>query len=320
MLKKWLTEWKVSPELYKKLSFFALIGLSLIIVSGGAVRLTQSGLGCPTWPNCQGNQLVAQFSFHPMVEFTNRIVTIFLTVAVMIATAAAFFRKPFRRDLAWLSMGMVGGLLAQVVLGGITVLEKLAPPFVMAHFLLSLVCVLDAIILYYRASGSQDKPTRVVTKEVMWLGRIILGALTFVVVIGTAVTGSGPHSGSPLAKRLPFPLRDVAQLHADGVLFLIGLTLAMLFLLHQSNAPENVLKRGRALLWLMAIQGAIGYTQYFSNLPALLVEFHIAGAAILWIAVLWFNLTLFDRGEMDKGPSDDEPSEITSDTLSSFGS
>lgn len=255
-----------------------------------------------------------------MVEFTNRIVTIFLTVAVMIATAAAFFRKPFRRDLAWLSMGMVGGLLAQVVLGGITVLEKLAPPFVMAHFLLSLVCVLDAIILYYRASGSQDKPTRVVTKEVMWLGRIILGALTFVVAIGTAVTGSGPHSGSPLAKRLPFPLRDVAQLHADGVLFLIGLTLAMLFLLHQSNAPENVLKRGRALLWLMAIQGTIGYTQYFSNLPALLVEFHIAGAAILWIAVLWFNLTLFDRGEMDKAPSDYEPSEITSDTLSSFGS
>ncbi len=291
------------------MALFSLIGLSLIIISGGAVRLTQSGLGCPTWPNCQGNHLVATFSFHPMIEFTNRVITIFLTVAIMVATAGAFFRKPFRRDLAWLSAGMVLGLVGQIVLGGITVLEKLAPPFVMAHFILSLICVLDAIVLYYRA-GSGNGPSRpMVGNEVIWLSRLVLAVLTFVLVVGTAVTGSGPHSGSPLAVRLPFPLRDVAQLHADGVMFLIGLTLALLFLLHQGAVTESISKRGRSLLWLMLIQGFIGYTQYFSNLPALLVGFHIAGATALWIATLWFNLNLFDRGSLEASVAETEPVE-----------
>ncbi len=291
----WISKWEVSPRLYRRLAYFALIGLSLIIITGGAVRLTQSGLGCPTWPDCQGNQLVAQYSFHPMVEFTNRVITIFLTIAVMVATAAAFFRKPFRRDLAWLSMGMVGGLVAQVILGGITVLEKLAPPFVMAHFLLSLVVVLDAVVLYYRASSEGTESVRLVSKEAVWLSRLMWVALAAVLFVGTAVTGSGPHSGSPLAVRLPFPLRAVAELHADFVLFLIGLTLASIFLLHQGRAPEPVMKRARVLLWLMAAQGFIGYTQYFTNLPALLVEFHIVGATAVWVAMVWHNLNLFER-------------------------
>jgi cytochrome c oxidase assembly protein subunit 15 len=234
-----------------------------------------------------------------MIEFTNRVITIFLTVAVMVATAGAFFRRPFRKDLAWLAVGMVFGLIGQIILGGITVLEKLAPPFVMAHFILSLICVLDAIVLYYRASSGMQPSRPLVGKEVIWLSRLMLAVLSFVLLIGTAVTGSGPHSGSPLAVRLPFALRDVAQLHADGVMFLIGLTLAMLFLLHQGSVVDAIAKRGRSLLWLMLIQGFIGYTQYFSNLPALLVGFHIAGATALWIAMLWFNLTLFDRGALE---------------------
>ena len=311
---KWRDSWSITPKLYRRLCYFALVGLSLIIITGGAVRLTQSGLGCPTWPNCKGNQLVAQYSFHPMIEFTNRVITIFLTVAVMVASAAAFFRKPFRRDLAWLSMGMVGGLVAQVILGGITVLEKLAPPFVMAHFILSLVVVLDALVLYYRSSNEGGMARPVVTREVIWLSRIMWGALAFVLFVGTAVTGSGPHSGSPIAKRLPFALRDVAQLHADGVLFLIGLTLASIFLLHQSRAPEPVMKRARTLLWIMAAQGVIGYTQYFSNLPALLVGFHIAGATAVWIAMIWHNLNLYERT-----PELEELGEIAS-TQKAFGS
>ena len=230
-----------------------------------------------------------------MIEFSNRVLTIFLTVAVMAASAASFFRKPFRRDLAWLSMGLVMGLFAQVILGGITVLEKLAPPFVMAHFLLSMIIVLNAIVLFYRASNEGSVSRPIVSMEVIWLNRMMFGVLSFVLVIGTAVTGSGPHSGSPLAVRLPFLLRDVAELHADGVLFLIGLTLASIFLLHQSNAPEPVMKRARILLWIMAAQGVIGYTQYFSNLPALLVGFHIAGATSVWIAMIWNNLNLFVR-------------------------
>ena len=134
-----------------------------------------------------------------------------------------------------------------------------------------------------------------VSKEAVWVSRIMWVALSVVLFVGTAVTGSGPHSGSPLAVRLPFPLRAVAELHADFVLFLIGLSLASIFLLHQGRAPEPVMKRARALLWLMAAQGFIGYTQYFTNLPALLVEFHIVGATAVWVAMIWHNLNLFER-------------------------
>lgn len=288
-------KYSVSPSTFRKLAFFSLVGLSIIIVTGGAVRLTGSGLGCPDWPTCHGHQFVAQLSFHPMVEFINRLITIALTVAIVISVTASFLRKPFRKDLAWLSFGMVIGLICQIILGGITVLEKLAPPFVMAHFLLSMGIVADALVLYKRSRTSDKPAVAMVSKETIWLGRLMIVNLAVVLAIGTAVTGSGPHSGSPIAPRLPFPLRAVAELHADAVLFLIGLTLASLFLLAANKAPEAVQKRGRTLLWIMAGQAALGYTQYFSRLPALLVGFHIAGATLVWITMIWHYLGFFAR-------------------------
>lgn len=290
-----LEKWSVSPSTFRKLALFALIGLSVIIVTGGAVRLTGSGLGCPDWPTCQGHQYVAEVSFHPMVEFINRVITIVMTIAVILAATASFLRKPFRKDLAWLSIGMIMGLVAQIILGGITVLEKLAPPFVMAHFLLSMTIVLDALVLYKRTLTSDKPAVPMVSKETIWLGRLMILNLMGVLAVGTAVTGSGPHSGSPIAPRLPFPLRSVAELHADMVLFLIGLTLASLFLLSSTKAPDEVQKRGRTLLWVMAAQGALGYTQYFTKLPALLVGFHIAGATLVWILMIWHYLGFFSR-------------------------
>ena len=285
----------VSPSLFKRLSFLALVGLSIIIVTGGAVRLTGSGLGCPDWPTCQGHQFVAQLSFHPLVEFINRVITILMTLGVMGAVGASLLRRPYRKDLVWLSMGLIIGLVAQIILGGITVLEKLAPPFVMAHFLLSQGIVANALVLYKRASTSDGSATRMVSKETIWLGRLMIVNLSAVLIVGTAVTGSGPHSGSPIAPRLPFPLKAVAELHADAVLFLIGLTVASLFLLAATNAPDEVQRRGRALLWIMAAQGALGYIQYFSKLPAILVGFHIAGATLVWIAMIWHYLGFFAR-------------------------
>ncbi len=288
-------KFKFSPSTFKKFALFALIGLAVIIVTGGAVRLTGSGLGCPDWPTCQGHQYVAQLSFHPMVEFVNRVITIFMTVAVILAVGASFLRKPFRKDLAWLSFGLIIGIFAQIILGGITVLEKLAPPFVMAHFLLSQAIVADGLVLYKRASTSDKPAVRMVSRETLWLGRLMIANLAIVLMVGTAVTGSGPHSGSPIAPRLPFPLRAVAELHADTVLFLIGLTLASLFLLASSKAPDEIQKRGRTLLWVMAGQGTLGYIQYFSKLPALLVGFHIAGATLVWILMIWHYLGFFAR-------------------------
>ncbi len=290
----------VSPDAFTKLALFALIGLSVIIVTGGAVRLTGSGLGCPDWPTCQGQQYVAQLSFHPMIEFVNRVITIVMTAAVIISAGAAFLRKPFRKDLAWLSLGMIIGLIAQIILGGITVIEKLAPPYVMAHFLLSLIIVLDALVLYKRSVTSDKNPVSMVPKETIWLGKLMIANLAAVLIIGTAVTGSGPHSGSPISPRLPFPLRAVAQLHADGVLLLVGLTLASVFLLSATNAPEKVQQRGRTLLWVMAGQATLGYIQYFSKLPVLLVGFHIAGATLVWILMIWHYLGFFARPAEEK--------------------
>ncbi len=288
-------KWSVSPKGFQRLAFFSLVGLSIIIVTGGAVRLTGSGLGCPDWPTCQGHQFVAQMSFHPMVEFVNRVITIVMTIAVMLSVTASFLRKPFRKDLAKFSVGMVIGLVCQIILGGITVLEKLDPPFVMAHFLLSMAIVADALVLYKRSRTSDKPAITMVSKETVWLGRLMIANLAVVLMVGTAVTGSGPHSGSPIAPRLPFPLRAVAELHADTVLFLIGLTLASLFLLATTRAPEEIQKRGRTLLWVMAGQATLGYTQYFTKLPALLVGFHIAGATLVWIVMIWHYLGFFAR-------------------------
>lgn len=308
MLTSW-KDWNISPRTFQRLSFLTLIGLFIIIITGGAVRLTQSGLGCPTWPNCTTNHLAASFSFHPMIEFVNRLITIFCSVAVMVAALAAYLRRPFRKDLAWLALGLVGGILAEIVLGGLTVLAKLAPPFVMAHLLLSLLILWNAIALYRRAAREDTPSIPRVSKGTVWFGRLLIAALALVITVGTAVTGTGPHSGSPISKRLPFKLRDVAQLHADLVLFLIGLTLAGLFLLHEGRAPEDIQKIGRFLLVAEAVQGVIGYTQYFTGLPALLVGFHIAGATLLWFTAIWLYISMFHRYD----PSPTEPARLGTD-------
>jgi len=308
---KWFKKWRISPVGFRRLSYATLVFLAIIIVTGGAVRLTQSGLGCPTWPDCTANHLVAADSFHPMVEFVNRMITIGASIIVILSALAAFLRKPFRKDLAWLAMGLVGGLIAEIVLGGLTVLAKLAPPYVMAHFILAILIVWNAIVLYAHSASDDVAPTRRVSKETVLWGRLVLLVLGAVIFVGTAVTGSGPHSGSPIAARLPFKLRDVAQLHADIVWLLVGLTLVGLLLLKQSGAPEDVQKAGRFLLVMEALQGAIGYTQYFTHLPALLVGFHIAGATVVWMAALWLNLLFFERGTLkDEAERNLESTEI----------
>jgi cytochrome c oxidase assembly protein subunit 15 len=271
----------------------AVIALSLIVVTGGAVRLTGSGLGCPDWPTCTGHRIVAAWSLHPMIEFTNRVITVAVTAAVVAAVVGAVLRRPRRRDLVWLSSGLVAGVLAQVVLGGLTVLYKLDPPWVMGHFVLSFVVLADAVVLHYRAGQPATPARAVVSRDLVRLGRLILATVAVVVVLGTAVTGSGPHSGDIHAKRLPFHFQGVAELHSSVVMVLIGLAIATLFALHHARAPADVQRRAWIVIGVIAAQAAIGYTQYFTRVPAGLVAAHLAGATVLWIAVLRYNLGLF---------------------------
>src|SRR5919202_2069669 len=142
---------RVSPAAYRRLTAVVTVAVAFIIVTGGAVRITGSGLGCPDWPTCAQDRLVAPWEYHAMVEFVNRTVTGLVSVAVIVAVLASLLRRPRRRDLTWLSLGLVGGVVAQIVLGGLTVLFELKPGFVMAHFLLSLVLLADAVVLHHRA-------------------------------------------------------------------------------------------------------------------------------------------------------------------------
>jgi cytochrome c oxidase assembly protein subunit 15 len=231
-----------------------------------------------------------------MVEFTNRSVTGLVSVLVILAVLGSLIREPRRRDLTWLSGGLVIGVISQIVLGGLTVLFKLAPPFVMAHFLLSMAILADAVVLHHRAA-LPDGPLvsrPAVDPSLLPLGPLLVAGCALVVFLGTIVTSSGPHGGDIHAKRLPFALHDVARLHGSAVMVFLALTIASLVLIWRSGGPgaAEVLRRGELLLVVLVAQAAIGYVQYFSRIPPLLVGFHILGAVSVWVATLWFALGL----------------------------
>ncbi|HET7487679.1 MAG TPA: COX15/CtaA family protein [Acidimicrobiales bacterium] len=281
----------VSPDAYRRVTLFAVVALGFIMVTGGAVRLTGSGLGCPDWPNCEQGRLVAPLELHPMVEFVNRCITGLVSVAVVLAVLGSLRRRPRRPDLVVLSLGLVAGVVAQIVLGKFTVKYHLDPKFVMAHFLLSIAMLADAVVLHFRAGQPDPGPwPPVVAGEVRFLAGLITAATALVVFLGTIVTGAGPHGGDENARRLDIGLHRAAQIHGLAVVLLLSLAVTTLAVLWRSGAPAGVFRRGSALLAVMVAQAAVGYTQYFTGVPVLLVGVHIAGAATVWSAALWFQL------------------------------
>lgn len=282
---------RVSPRVFRWLTAASVVALGIIVVTGGAVRLTGSGLGCSTWPQCDPGQLAPPWGYHAWIEFGNRLVTVAVTVVVILTTIAAMRLQQRRRDLTLLSWGMVAGVAAQAVVGGLSVIYDLVPGWVMAHFLLSMVVLWDALVLHHRAApGWRPLPLPVVRREVVWLGRGLAGTAGVVLALGTVVTGTGPHAGDEHTVRLPFDLRDVTQLHADFALLLTGLAIATLVAMRTAEVPAHVAKVGRWLVAALLLQVAIGYSQYFSGLPVGLVELHIAGATVLWVVTVWLNL------------------------------
>jgi len=287
----------VSPALSNRLNVLALVLTALIVVTGGAVRLTGSGLGCSNWPECSAGHLTPALQFHGLVEFGNRLVTVVLTVAVAAAFLGAVFRSPRRRDLVWLSSGLVAGVLAQAVLGGIVVYTKLNPYVVMVHFVASMLLLVDAVVLVHRSTRDYSPGTArlLVPRPVIRLFYALLALLAVVIAAGTATSGAGPHagdsSGQQVAKRIPIALRDMAELHSSLALLLIGLTVGLVVALHLGDVPERVRRSARILMVVMVAQAAVGYTQYFTHLPALLVELHLAGATALVIGAVQTFLT-----------------------------
>ena len=271
----------------------ALASLVAIIITGGAVRLTESGLGCSDWPTCEENQLVPDLEFHAMVEFINRMITGIVSLAVIAAVLASRRRNPNRSDLTRLSWGLVAGVLGQIILGAIVVLSHLNPWMVLGHFGLSMVLVWNGVLLVHRAGIDDEdyaKSSSFAYRPQAWA----ISTITAVVVFtGTLVTGSGPHAGNyegQIVDRLPLDVPDVARIHGVSVIILLTTTVLTLTWMTRNHAPDAELRRLRIVLGILLAQGLLGYVQYFTGVPAILVGLHIAGAVALWIAVLWFHL------------------------------
>ncbi|HEY1830920.1 MAG TPA: COX15/CtaA family protein [Acidimicrobiales bacterium] len=282
----------VSPSLSHRLNILAMALVALIVVTGGAVRLTGSGLGCANWPECSVGHFTPPLQFHALVEFGNRLVTVVLTIAVGASFLGTVFRRPRRADLIWLSSGLVIGVLAQAGLGGLVVYTKLNPYLVMVHFFATMLLLADAVVLVHRSTRDYRAGSArlLIPPLLLKLFYGLLALLAVVIAAGTATTGAGPHagdaSGQQVAKRLPVSLRDMAELHSSLVLLLIGLTIGLVIALHTADVPERVRKAARMLLAVMVAQGVVGYTQYFTHLPALLVEVHLIGVTVLTIGAV----------------------------------
>ncbi len=280
--------------------FTALLVLQAgLVVTGGAVRLTGSGLGCPTWPECTDGSIKpvttqAEDQLHAWIEFGNRLIAWLILILALAALVYIVKKLKSRNDfkrLRLLAILQILGFLGQVVLGGITVLTKLNPISVSAHFVLTLPLIAGALALRHRVL---DRPvlelqpmTRTVTKVVTALSFIVL-------LLGVVVTGTGPHAGDADAKRYPFDFQAVSILHADSVIALICLAIALYLVVKVSESAEVKKLFGRMILIFLAIclaQGAIGYLQYLTGLPELLVGAHLLGATLVWIHAWRLNLT-----------------------------
>lgn len=289
-----------------------LVAQSGIIVTGAIVRVTGSGLGCPNWPDCANGSITPtpyqEESWHKYVEFGNRTLT-FLLVALSIAALVGsiivvvrrrgrVFSGPKSRTLLLLSAIPFLGTFAQAVLGGITVLTGLNPFIVAGHFLVSIALVAGCVNLVVRSNESGATPRPLAPMPVLWLARVLVVVSAAVVTMGTIVTGSGPHSGdAQTPNRLGFDPRTVAWLHADIVLLFVGLLIGLIVAIHLVKAPRRTRNLAWTLLAITIWQGLIGYTQYFTGVPWLLVTVHVIGAVLLWIVVLFLLLSMQDRGK-----------------------
>lgn len=285
----------LTPVQYRRLTFIALAALTLIVFTGALVRLTDSGLGCPTWPKCYG-RIYPPAQGHALIEFGNRALSGLVGVVTVVAAVLAFTRRPFRRDLAWIAVCLPLGVVAQAVLGGFTVRENLAPGFVMSHFLLSMVILIAAFALAWRASHEPGQRPRSNDRGLVWGVRALLplGALT--IFVGTAATAAGPHSGGLVGqhvKRLTImganTLQWAVHQHAT-VAAVFGVVVIGVWLLkrqHSRGQALDPLEPLTILGILLAAQGLIGSAQYELRLPAEMVWVHVVLATITWLVILW---------------------------------
>jgi cytochrome c oxidase assembly protein subunit 15 len=281
-----------SPALLRRLALASLVANIGIVVTGAAVRLTGSGLGCPTWPRCtpQSYTTTPEMGVYGVIEFGNRLLTFVVGAIAVAGLVAALLQRPRRRPLVLLSGAVLLGIPAQGVIGGITVLTNLNPWVVGLHFLVSMGMIAGAYALWARARTTDGPKRAVVPAALRPLAMIVTLVSAAVIVVGVIVTGSGPHSGDRGAKRNGLDPETISQVHADLVFLLIGLSVALWFALRAVDAPRRAVRAAATLVVVELAQGLIGFVQYFTHLPVLLVGAHLLGASLVWtttLATLW---------------------------------
>jgi cytochrome c oxidase assembly protein subunit 15 len=283
----------VTPRQYLVLAYLALGALTLIVLTGAAVRLSGSGLGCPTWPKCYGN-LYPPLKTHALIEFSNRLITAPVSLAAGLAWVGALRRRPYRRDLVWIAALLPLGVIGQAVLGGLTVRGKLDYGWVMGHFALSMLILVAAAALAWRAGHEPGERPRGGDRTLVWSTRalVALGALT--IFAGTAATAAGPHAGGNPGERinrLDFDGRGtmdfVIHRHAEIALAFSLFAVLVWWLARRRGADELVRRCTTVLCVLLALQGAVGLDQYETHLPTELVWIHVSLACACWLTALW---------------------------------
>ncbi len=294
----------VTPAQYVRVAYVALGALTLIVLSGAAVRLTGSGLGCPTWPKCYGN-VYPPLNTHAVIEFSNRVITVPVSLAAGAAWVLALRRRPYRRDLAWLGGLLPLGVVAQAVLGGFTVKGALDYGWVMSHFALSMLILVAALLLLWRSShdpqpdeeesaASASTSVDHADRTLIWSIRALVGLGALTIFAGTAATAAGPHAGgSPGQKinRLDFDGRGtmdfVIHRHAEIAFVFSLVAVGVWFLARQRAATPEIRRPLTAVCVLVALQGVVGLDQYETHLPTELVWVHVGLACLTWLSVLW---------------------------------
>jgi cytochrome c oxidase assembly protein subunit 15 len=305
---------QIGPALYARVALVALAALALIVLTGAAVRLTGSGLGCPDWPKCYGGT-VPPLETHAVIEYGNRLLTGFVGLAVIAASALAWFRRPFRGHLALFGAMLPLGVLCQAILGALVVKYHLAPGLVMGHFILSMLLLDAAFALAWCARYEPGERRASTDRLGVWSIRALIPVGQLTILAGTIATGSGPHAGAhegELVHRFDFQgvatLEWVVQRHS-ALAAIFGLaTVAVWLLLRRPEGDQRALKPLSVVIGLLALQGAVGGLQWAWELPSELVWLHIALATATWLAMLW---TVATAGRLEPrhaaAPAVDEP-------------
>ncbi len=315
-----MNRWTVSPERYTRIATAALVLLCVIVVTGAAVRLTGSGLGCEDWPRCNEERFVDVSTAHGAIEQINRLFTGLVAAGVILAVLAAMRRVPRRSDLVHLAWGLVAGVLGQIVLGGIVVLTDLHPLANQGHFILSMILVTNATVLVLRSrhsdltapmieSGADDVTG---TRISSWT-RITVAFGVVAILTGTVVTGSGPHAGDEDARRFDLEISSIARIHGLAVILTVAsLLLTIGFARRHSSSWTRGAVILEATIVVGVLQGIVGYVQYFNDIPAALVAVHVLGATAFMIVltILWWTL---GRRAPDKVHMNDRPATQAND-------